>query len=146
MRTIQAMREQFKHWTMITVRWGDMDAIGHVNNATYFTYSESARISYFNALKMWDCREHDRQGPALVSATLNFRQQVHYPAELDIGTRVSDIRSRSFTLVHEMYRRGTEELVADGSSVVAWVDYELNRAIPIPDDLRAAFRRFEGME
>jgi acyl-CoA thioester hydrolase len=140
------MREQFKHWERISVRWGDMDAIGHVNNAKYFTYCESVRISYFEAIELWRFREHDRQGPALVSATCNFRQQVHYPAELDVGARTSEIRNRSFTLEYEIYRRDSGELVADGSSVVAWVDYEANKAIPIPDELRAAIRRFEGME
>ena len=140
------MREQFNHWQTISVRWGDMDALGHVNNAKYFTYCESARMSYFEAIELWKFREHDRQGPALVTATCTFKQQVRYPAELDVGARVSEIRHRSFTLEYEIYRRGSDELVADGSSVIVWVDYEANQAIPLSDGLRAAIRRFEGME
>ncbi|RMG54476.1 MAG: acyl-CoA thioesterase [Acidobacteria bacterium] len=139
------MREHFKHWHSIAVRWGDMDALGHVNNAMYFTYCESARMSYFEAIELWKYREHDRQGPALVTATCRFKQQVHYPAWLDVGARVSEIGNRSFTLEYEIYRQGTDVLVADGSSVVAWVDYEAGKAIPLPDGLRAAIRRFEGL-
>jgi acyl-CoA thioester hydrolase len=139
------MREHFKHWHAVTVRWGDMDAMGHVNNATYFTYCESARISYFDAVRMWEHRAHDREGPALVSATLNFRQQVHYPAELEVGLRARELGNRSFTLAYEIYRRGTDELVAEGGSVVAWVDYEAGKSIPLPDGLRAAIRQLEAM-
>jgi len=138
------MREQFKHWEAMTVRWGDMDALGHVNNAKYFTYCESARIGYFEAVELWKYREHDRQGPAIVTATCHFKQQVHYPAALEVGARVSEIRHRSFTLEYEMYRQGTDELVADGSSVVVWVDYDANKAIPLPDGLRAAIQQLEG--
>lgn len=138
------MRNQFNLWIPMSVRWGDMDAMGHVNNAVYFTYCESARISYFDAIELWKHREHERHGPALVTAHLNFRQQVHYPAELEVGVRCSGIRHRSFTLEYEIYRRGTEQLVADGASVVAWTDYAANRAVPIPDTLRAAISRFEG--
>jgi acyl-CoA thioester hydrolase len=138
------MRDQFKHWEPVTVRWGDMDALGHVNNAKYFTYCESARISYFNAIELWKHREHDRQGPALVAATLNFRQQVHYPAALEVGARVSEIRNRSFTLEYAIYRQGTDDLVADGTSVVAWTDYEVNKSVSLPEALRAAIQRLEG--
>jgi acyl-CoA thioester hydrolase len=140
------MRDQFNHWERVTVRWGDMDALGHVNNAKYFTYCESARISYFDLLEFWKYREHDRQGPALVTATCNFRQQVHYRATLEIGARVSEIRHRSLVLEYEIYRQGSGELVADGTSVVAWVDYDINKAIPLPEELRAAIQRFEGMK
>ncbi len=137
------MRDQFKHWESVTVRWGDMDALGHVNNAKYFTYCESARISYFVAIGLWKYREHDRQGPAVVTATCNFKQQLYYPAILDVGARVSEIRNRSFTLEYIVYRQGTDELVADGSSVVVWVDYDANQAIPLPKELRAAIQLFE---
>jgi len=138
------MRDQFKHWERIVVRWGDMDALGHVNNAKYFTYCESARIGYFEAIELWTYREHDGQGPAVVTATCNFKQQVHYPAALEVGARVSEIRNRSFTLEYEIYQQGSDELVADGSSVVVWVDYEANKAIPLPEGLRAAIQQFEG--
>jgi acyl-CoA thioester hydrolase len=138
------MRNQFKLWIPITVRWGDMDAMGHVNNAKYFTYCESARISYFYAVELWKHREHDRQGPALVTANLNFRQQVHYPADLEVGVRCSEIRNRSFTLEYEIYRQGTDECVADGASVVVWTDYAANKAIPLPEGLKTAIRQLEG--
>jgi acyl-CoA thioester hydrolase len=71
----------WRHVEPIAVRWGDMDSMGHVNNAKYFTYCESARMSYFAAIRLPDHREVPTQGPALAAATLNFRRQIRYPAD-----------------------------------------------------------------
>lgn len=139
-------REGFHHIEPIDVRWGDMDAMGHVNNATYFTYCESARMSYFEAVRLGEHKEEPTHGPALVTATCNFHQQVHYPALLEVAARAVQIGGKSFTLEYRILRRDTEEVVADGSSVVVWVDYEAGKAIPLPAALKAAIRRLEGME
>jgi acyl-CoA thioester hydrolase len=133
------------HVEPITVRWGDMDSMGHVNNAKYFTYCESARMSYFAAVRMQEHREDERHGPALVAATLNFRRQVRYPAELEVATRVSEIGRSSFKMEYEIVYRGTEEPVADGTGVVVWTDYGTGRSLPLPDSLKEEIRRFEGM-
>jgi len=122
-----------------------MDSMGHVNNAKYFTYSESARMSYFAAVRMHEHREDERQGPALVTATLNFRRQVRYPAELEVATRVSEIGRSSFKMEYEIFYRGTDERVADGSGVIVWTDYDAGRSVPLPESLKAEIRRFEGM-
>lgn len=133
-----------RHVETIAVRWGDMDTMGHVNNAKYFTYCESARMSYFAAVRMNDHREHDRQGPALASATLNFRRQVHYPAVIEVATRVTDIGRSSFKMEYDLVLQGTDERVADGTGVIVWVDYGTGRSNPLPEGLKAAIRDFEG--
>jgi len=129
----------------VSVRWGDLDSMGHVNNAKYFTYCESARMGYFEAVRMTEHREDPRHGPALAAANLNFRRQVHWPAELDVRTRVSHVGRSSFNMEYEIVRRGTDEIVADGSGVIVWVDYSVGRSIPLPKELRAEIERFEGL-
>ena len=71
-------RAEFRFWWPVTVRWGDMDAMGHVNNAIYFQYLESARVGYFETLVDWTGRDEGggRQGPVVVSQTFNYRLQV----------------------------------------------------------------------
>jgi acyl-CoA thioester hydrolase len=135
-----------RHVEPVSVRWGDVDSMGHVNNAKYFTYCESARMSYFAAVRMNDHREGERHGPALAAANLNFRRQVHWPADLDVRTRVGEIGRSSFKMEYELVHRGTGERVADGSGVIVWVDYGTGRSIPLPEGLKAAIRGFEGME
>ena len=117
-----------------------MDAMGHVNNIIYFQYLESARVGYFEAIVDWNSRRGNggRQGPVVVSQTFNYRRQVHYPAELEVGVRCREIRGRSFLLEYGVFRQGTDELVGDGSSVAVWLDYEANKAVEIPPYLRQA--------
>lgn len=119
--------------------------MGHVNNAQYFTYCESARMSYFRAVGMDEHREGGRFGPALAAAQLNFRRQVRYPAELAVATRVSEIGRTSFRMEYEIAPRTGGERVADGFGVIVWVDYESGRPVPLPAELRAAIERFEGL-
>ena len=130
------MRDDFRVWITLDVRWGDMDAFGHVNNAKYFTYCESARIRYFEELDLEAYREHESHGPAVVSATCNFIRQVHYPATLDVGVRAAKIGRSSFTLDYVILRHGSDEVVADGNSVAVWVDYAAGTSIPVPEAIR----------
>jgi len=134
------------HVEPISVRWGDLDSMGHVNNAKYFTYCESARMSYFAAIRMPEHREHDKQGPALAAAHLNFRRQVHYPAELDVLTRVSEIGRSSFRMEYEIVHCDSRERVADGHGIIVWTDYGTGRSSPLPESLREAIRQYEGIE
>ncbi len=117
-----------------------MDAMGHVNNIIYFQYLESARIGYFEMLMGWTGRDEGegRQGPVVVSQTFNYRRQVYYPAELDVGVRCREIRDRSFVLEYGIFRKGTDELVGDGTSVAVWLDYDSNKAVALPPELRQA--------
>lgn len=141
-----SLRETYKFWVPVSVRWGDMDAYGHVNNAVYFTYCESVRLAYFERIGMFAGAYPETHKPALVHASLNFRQQVVYPAELEVGARVPRVGTKSFTLDIAMAYKGTDDIVADGSSVIAWVDYAKGKAIPLPDNLVETIRNFEGLK
>jgi acyl-CoA thioester hydrolase len=138
-------KEKTHHVEPITVRWGDMDSMGHVNNAMYFTYCESARMSYFAAVRMQEHAGSPQHGPALAAANLNFRAQVRYPADLEVATRVSDIGRTSFKMEYELLYRDTDDRVADGTGVIVWVDYGTGKPIPLPETLKEEIRRFEGM-
>jgi acyl-CoA thioester hydrolase len=139
----QITRADFHHWISIEVRWGDMDNQGHVNNAVYFTYCESARISLFAAIGCYG-RLTVEEGPSLVSATCDFKRQVIFPATLDVGVRVGEIGRRSFHMHYGLFDHGTDEVVASGSSVSVWTDYRANRAVPVPEDLRKDLGRYQA--
>ena len=136
----RSIRADFRFWWPVTVRWGDMDAMGHVNNIVYFQYLESARIGYFERLMGWSERDQggERQGPVVVSQTFNYRRQVYYPAELEVGVRCREVRNRSFVLEYGLFRNGTDELIGDGTSVTVWLDYGTSKPLPIPQILREA--------
>ena len=74
--------------THIAVRWGDMDAMGHVNNATYFRYMETARIDWFRSIGC--VPDAQGEGPVIVNAFCNFYRQFEYPDEVLLKMYVSD--------------------------------------------------------
>ena len=71
--------------------------------------------------------------------SVSYRRQLYYPAELDVGVGCQEIRNRSFVLTYGIFRKGTDELIGDGTSVAVWLDYRANRAVAIPPILREAF-------
>ena len=132
-------RADFPFWWPVTVRWGDMDAMGHVNNMMYLQYLESARVGFFEAIG-WGGRivNGRKQGPVVVSQTFNYRRQVVYPHELEVGVCCPEIRNRSFILAYGVFRKGTDILVGDGITVTVWLDYGTGKAVEIPTSLRQA--------
>ena len=136
------MREQFPVWVPIQVRWGDMDALGHVNNVTYFTYIEMARIAYFhrvNMNKLW-CEEF---GPIVASASCDFKMPVTYPAWLDVGARITRVGNSSMTMAYGLYLKDSNDLVAQGSTSIVWVNYHEGKGVRLPDVLRSAIENLE---
>lgn len=129
------------HTHALEVRWGDMDALGHVNNTRYFVYCESARMAFFEAIDLDSFCATPTVGVSLVTASCTFKQQLHYPAQLEVDVRCSRVGGKSFTLTYTLRRRGEAAHVATGESVVVWTDYATSKALPLPDGLRALLER-----
>ncbi len=144
MATELITRAQFPFWFPLEVRWGDMDAMGHVNNAVYFRYCESARIALLRSLNIKGRAEGSTQGPVLVTTACDFKREVKYPATLDIGVRVEAVTRRSFALQYALFFAGTDDLAAVARSVNAWVDYAELRAVELPEELRALLSRYQS--
>ena len=136
-------REGFKYWKTIEVRWGDMDSQGHVNNAVYFTYLESARVELIRKFGFKGKQGGEAEGLALVSTSCDFKRQVVYPATLDVGLRVERIGRRSFEMSYGLFLHGTDQLVASARSVNAWIEYAAQRAVELPDWFRAALVEYQ---
>ena len=119
------------------VRWGDMDAFNHVNNASYLRYIEEARVAWFRALvpDAWadvDC------APILAAATVNYRRPIGWPERLRITLHAEKLGTKSLTLGHRI-ESATQDgvLYADGATVMVWVDRG-GTSIPLPPFIRAA--------
>ncbi|MDO9454362.1 MAG: thioesterase family protein [Stagnimonas sp.] len=136
-------RADFTHLTRIVVRWGDMDSLGHVNNAKFFTYDEQARLEYFALFEavvpgMWK-----QQGLILAKLGCDFLQQLHYPATLDVAFRVSRFGRSSMETEGAVFEG--ERLVAVSQGVVVWFDYQSQKPAPIPDAVKAMIREREAV-
>src|SRR5262245_14878734 len=87
----------------IPVQWGDQDAFGHVNNAVYFRWFESARIAYLEAVKLGDRTAAGGLGPILAAIDCNYRRQVKYPDTIRVGARVTRIGRSSIGIEHKLW-------------------------------------------
>ena len=123
------------------IRWGDMDAFGHVNNTVYFRYMEQVRISWFEHMDFLGQRAHG-QGPVIVNASMEFLRQLHYPGEVIGRMSVATPGRSSFDTAFELLRADDPHtLYARGAARCVWIDYAAGKSVPVPDTLRAAIER-----
>jgi acyl-CoA thioester hydrolase len=134
-------REQFRHFVEIPVRWGDMDAFGHVNNAVFVQYIESGRVDYFTTVL--DSFGHTDEGPILGEVTCRFLTQVEYPADLHIGTRVVGLSNRTLRLQTGIFVADNRDPAAVGLATVVWFDYRAQQSATLPARLLDAVVNFE---
>lgn len=129
-------KKKLIHELVIPVRWGDMDAMNHVNNTAYFRYMETVRID-------WICRsgasmDPQGQGIVLINAFCNFYRQLEYPGNILAKLYASDPGSSSFETWVTIEREDSPGLLnAAGGATTVWVDYQAQRSRPLPDWLRA---------
>jgi acyl-CoA thioester hydrolase len=130
------MSRKLVHATRMSIRWGDMDAMGHVNNTVYFRYLEQARIEWFNEIGCLP--DPDGEGPVIVNAHCSFIRQLRYPGEIEVRTYVGPGGRSSFE-THVEVRRVDDlgALAAEGGAKVVWVDFPKEKSAPLPDYIRA---------
>ena len=130
--------------SVVPVEWGDQDSFGHVNNAVYFRWCETARVHYLERIGVPVATPGDGIGPILAAIACNFRQPVTYPDTIYVGARVTRIGNSSFRMEHKLVSRSANVVVADGDSTVVHLDYGRQKALPLPESLRQAIARLEG--
>lgn len=120
----------------LPIQWGDMDSLGHVNNARYFTWFESARIALFHRVGM-DTTGAPAEGPILARTHCEFLLPLRWPGEVVVGTGISRIGTKSFQMVYELARTDTpDRLAARGEGVIVMLDYQRSETVPISERLR----------
>ena len=121
---------------IIPIRWGDMDAMGHVNNTVYFRFMETLRIDYFHSI---GCVPNPQgQGPVIVNAFCNFYKQLEYPGNVLAKMYVSDpgrTTFESWCTLELVDQPGV--IYAAGGATTMWVDFPQQKAVNLPDDIRA---------
>ena len=115
------------------IRFVDMDAMGHINNATYFTYLEQARIDYFKALRAerWDWIE---EGVVVAKNELNYQLPIFFGDAVQIETTCSHIGNKSLTLESKIFKikEGNKSLAAFGSCVLVCFNHKTQTTHEVP--------------
>lgn len=136
-RSIEISDSKLVHTTRLTIRWGDMDAAGHVNNTVYFRYMEQARIDWMNSIACGPDGSKG-EGPVIVNAHCTFLRQLRYPGEVEILTYVGSPGRSSFETMHVIRRADAPDvIVAEGGAKVVWVNYAQEKSVALTRDVRA---------
>ena len=123
------------HEMRFPVRWGDMDAMGHVNNTVYFRYLETARIDWM--VSVGCAPAPTGQGPVIVNAFCNFYLQLEYPDEILLKLYVSDPGRTTFETWGTLERVAQPGIIcAAGGATTIWVDFPKQKAQTLPDWMR----------
>ncbi|HEY1588589.1 MAG TPA: thioesterase family protein [Rhodanobacter sp.] len=118
------------------VRWRDLDAFNHVNNANYLTYLEEARLQWLQHVRDWFS---ETSMPVLAASTLNYRESIAWPASLHIELRCERLGNSSMTLAHRIVDADdTSRLYCDGHVVLVWMNPATSKPVSLPDAIREA--------
>jgi len=124
----------FRFTHAVEVRFRDLDALGHVNNAVYLTYFESARMAWY--LHVTHRSDLGQMNVILARAEVDFRSPAAYAEVLDVGVRCTSIGRSSFVVEQAITERRTRRLVAEARKVLVHYDYAALCSVPLTDEMR----------
>ncbi len=126
-----ALDAQHVHTTDLAVRWGDMDAVGHVNNSRFFSYFEEARVEWLK--DTLDAAMFTESGPVLARASCEFERPVHHPTTLHLEVYAEPPGRSSLTTHYAARLDASGDVAAFGTAVLVWVSAETGDPVPMPD-------------
>jgi len=126
------------------VRFRDTDALGHVNNAVYLTYLEIERTHYWKHL--FNITDLRKAGFIIAHASIWYRSPAYQGETLLVSGRISRLGTKSFDFEYEIREASSNRLVAEALTTQVMYDYEVQKSIAIPYDIRKTILAFEGEE
>ena len=133
-------QKKLVHEMQIPIRWGDMDAMGHVNNTLYFRYMEIVRLEWL--YQIGGPPDPTGTGPVIVNAFCNFLKQIEFPGDVLAKHYVANPGRSSFEAYITLERTDQPGVIyAEGGAKTVWTDFKAQKSIPLPDHVRALFQR-----
>jgi acyl-CoA thioester hydrolase len=133
----------FTYTLPITIRYRDLDPQGHVNNAVYLTYLESARIGYYQQVGIYNPDQTLLTGMVVVRNEIDYLAPIQLGTRLQVGLRVEKLGTKSITFTFQMASEPDGTLLARGKSVMVTYDNEKEQGIPIPPEWREKIIQYE---
>lgn len=123
----------------LDVRWGDLDALGHVNNSQNFVYAESARVQWLSTIEV-GLHLLEKEGPVVLTISNHFILPIAYPQKLMVVLFSGDIGHSSFVIKHKILSYDSAQLFSEGECKCVWVNYQNVTSMKMPDKLRHALQ------
>jgi acyl-CoA thioester hydrolase len=127
-------RETYAHWTPVTIRYSDQDAMAHVNNTALATYIEAARTAFIYDL----IQKGGMQGLEFILARLiiDYRRELHYPGTVEVGARLIRVGNKSLTTGYGVFMG--DDCVATSECVNVFYDMGQRKTVVPSTSIRAA--------
>jgi len=120
----------------IPVRWGDMDARGHVNNTVYYRYFESSRIALLRFLDIYEQPTEVRVGPILSFQSCYYKAPLTYPDTIHVGAKIIGLEGPKIIIQHAIFSEKLNRRAAEGEAHIVWYDYDNKKKAEIPDKIK----------
>lgn len=122
------------HNMRFPIRWGELDVLGHVNNAQYLRYFEESRTAWCESVGR--PLRNTGEGMILLKASVTYKKPVGYPATVSVELRAGRIGNTSFDLINMLSIEGESGVAAIGEFVIVWFDYVNNKPKSVPAEIR----------
>jgi len=139
------MKQDFNFYQPIIVRYRDLDPQGHVNNAVYLTYLESARLGYYQAVGIWKHEEAPQTGMVVAHNQIDYLAPIFLGESVRVGLRTNEMGRKSLRMTFQI-EKGDGAVAAQGASVMVAYDNAAESSILIPSDWREKITKFDKLE
>jgi acyl-CoA thioester hydrolase len=129
---------EFSYTQDVPVRFQDLDAVGHVNNAVYATYLEEVRISYTEEVLEV---QTDESGLVIAHLELDYRRPITEDDQVTVALRTGELGTSSIPMEYEI--RAGDDVVATAETVMVTIDYDTGETRPMPEEWRERIRAYE---
>jgi acyl-CoA thioester hydrolase len=136
----------FRFFHPITVRYGDLDPQGHVNNAAFLTYLEHARVNYIRHLELWDGKSFLEIGFILARIELDYKTPILMTDQVEVGVRTSRLGNKSLDMEYVIREISSEKIYGIAKTVQVAYDYQAGETIPLCPVWRKKLTEFEDLK
>ena len=132
----QLTRSDFDHEMTVQTRWGDMDALGHINHAKYFSYMETARVEFYTSLGFDMVRTEQNPSMILGGMDIDYISQIEHPVRLSICHRINRVGSKSFDFLGAIFHEIHPTPCFAGIFKMISFDYKSQKTVDVPELIR----------
>lgn len=136
-------RSDYRHFYQMPIRWGDQDALGHVNNVQFARYLECGRVAYCDEVLKLAFMSPIKAGWILADLKCTFHNQLRHPGQVNIATRIDNLGNKSAQVTAAVFREEDDNAVLSSQGVFVWFDYENQKSVRIPDWVRKKINSYE---
>lgn len=137
------MKDDFRIKLQQRIDWSELDLFGHVNNVMFLKYAQTARVNYWEQIKLYQHFLSTKQGPMLASVTCQFRKPLFYPGNITIYTKMKAIGNTSFCMLHHIID-DNNKLVAEVEDVIVMYDFYKEEKMFFNEFFRKNVEALEG--